>query len=100
MYLIINLITIALSGLSCFAGILALPFAFLFSDSVENSDKETEEAIGFIVWTFAICILSLTICLFGEWKVNKSSWNVSESPNAIEHIVSLNDNNLVNGRFT
>jgi hypothetical protein len=98
-WLTINLIIVALSGLCCFAGIVALPFAILFSDSTENPDGEIEWALRFIIWSFVVCMLSLGMNIFGEWKVSKLQWNVPETPSAVEHIVSLNDNNLVNGRF-
>ena len=64
-------------------------------------DFDSENMTYFVIClvSFVICILSVIFNCVGTTKCENSKWIYSETPYATEKIVSLNDNNLTNGRF-
>lgn len=65
-------------------------------DALSNNN-EKESYVG-----FSIMVLGIVLLIFfnvGMNKCYKSDWNVSDKPYAVEKIISLNDNNMTNGRF-
>lgn len=55
----------------------------------------------YIIWLLSILVTFILFgfFIFGRVKCEKSEWVVSDMPYATEKIVSLNDNNLTNGKF-
>lgn len=60
-------------------------------------DSDGEFGVGFIL--FLIGFILLVFMFFGDHKCNQEPWQYSEYPYKVEKISSLNDNNMVNGRF-
>lgn len=60
-------------------------------------DSDGEFCVGFIL--FLIGFILLVFMFFGDHKCNQEPWQYSEYPYKVEKISSLNDNNMVNGRF-
>ena len=70
---------------------LAFLFSFLF---------EGERLDGLIMLiSFFFMIFFLGTSMYGNYKCKNSEWIVPDKPYATEKIVSLNDNNLTNGKF-
>lgn len=88
-------VAIMIGGVIClFSSLLSLPVPIV---------KEDEEGVGsefkiFITSSF-ITVVSFVFLIFGGYKCEKSTWNYPDKPYSTEHIASLNDSNMVNGRF-
>lgn len=75
--------------------LMIVVFATGLSGLMEDNDN-------CIIISFISIILAIALFVFffiGRVKCEKSEWVISDEPYATEKIVSLNDNNLTNGRF-
>ena len=77
--------------------ILSIIFVFVFLIESGFSDNDSYIVCGMI--SCIIFIVSAVFFCVGAIKCVKSDWIVSDSPYAVEKIVSLNDNNSINGNF-
>lgn len=84
---IVHVILIILSGI------------VLFISGLESLFDDDDKCfwIGFV--SFFACIALLAFFIIGRVQCEKSEWIVDDEPFAVEKIVSLNDNNMTNGRF-
>lgn len=48
----------------------------------------------------AITVLSIIFIFYGEYKKDSQEWVIDKKPYNVEKIVSLNDNNMVEGKIT
>lgn len=62
-----------------------------------GEENKLYELIGVILFFFTIFLYGMFF--YGEYKCENSEWIVPDKPYATEKIVSLNDNNLTNGKF-
>lgn len=53
----------------------------------------------YMLISFMILIVLFGFFIFGRIQCTRSEWVIDDEPYAIEKIISLNDNNLTNGRF-
>lgn len=79
--------------LSCVCAIV-----FGLSASFDFENKYQSDYVVFLI-SFIVCVASLIFYFVGMAKCESSDWVVSETPYSVEKIMSLNDNNLTNGRF-
>lgn len=68
-----------------------------FAVSLTSLVDEDGCVVEFI--SFILLIALFVFFMFGRIKCEKSGWVISDEPYATEKIVSLNDNNLMNGRI-
>ena len=75
-----------------------LTIGFGLSTFLDFDGKDKVSPCACIV-SFIICVASLIFFYVGIIKCDNSDWIISETPYSVEKIMSLNDNNLTNGRF-
>jgi hypothetical protein len=73
---------------------MIIGFAVGLADAVDGKD----ESIGSFVCLVLLIVLFAFFAI-GRTKCEKSKWVYSDEPYAVEKIVSLNDNNMMNGRI-
>lgn len=64
---------------------------------VFSFDSNKEVVIGVV--SLLVCVVLLVFFLVGSYKLSESSWVYPDEPYAVEKLVALNDNNMMNGRF-
>ena len=80
--------------------ILSTACAFIFAlFSLFDFDNKDQSSPVICFVSFIICIASVIFYFIGATKCESSDWVVSETPCSVEKIISLDDNNLTNGRF-
>ena len=90
----IHVIIMAGSAICLFSSFLSIVVLIVEEDETGvNSSFKT-----FIISLF-ITVASFVFFIFGCYKCEKSTWNYSDKPYSTEYIASLNDSNMVNGRF-
>jgi hypothetical protein len=63
-------------------------------ESIDNTES-TKPKVASIL----ICVFSVSFFIFGEFKVDSLAWQYSQKPYATEHIVALNDSNMISGKL-
>lgn len=74
-------------------------FVSIFILIVEEDEKGVDSEFKIFITSLFITVASLVLLMFGGYKCEKSTWNYSDKPYSTEYIASLNDSNMVNGRF-
>jgi hypothetical protein len=64
---------------------------------IEEEEKGVDSK--FKTFILFITVTSFVFLIFGGYKCEKSTWNYPNKPYSTEYIASLNDSNMVNGRF-
>lgn len=83
-----------------FQSLLSVVCAIIFGlFSLFDFDNKDQSNHAICIVSFVICIASIMFYCVGITKCEKSEWVDSQTPYSIENIISLNDNNLTNGRF-
>lgn len=86
---LIHIIVVCLSGVIYFIFYMC---SLLF-------DEENEGTLKLVVYVNNfIFVISALFLIFGYVHIDNKEWTYPEKPNATEHILSLNDNNLVQGK--
>lgn len=77
-----------------FSSFLSIPILIVKEDKkgINSSFKE-------LIISLLITIMSMVFFIFGCYKCEKSTWNYPDKPYSTEYIASLNDSNMVRGRF-
>lgn len=93
-WVFIHVIIMAGSAILSFSSFLSIIVLIVEEDGTGvNSSFKT-----FITSLF-ITVVSFVFFIFGCYKCEKSTWNYPDKPYSTEYIASLNDSNMVNGRF-
>ena len=61
--------------------------------------NENDKVMGMGLTMFGLAAALLIFFIVGTFKCDKQPWIVSDEPYAVESIISLNDNNMTNGRY-
>lgn len=67
--------------------------------SIDRNEKEEDSSLELFIKSSFIAIVSIILFVVGNIKCEKSAWKYPDKPYSTEHIVSLNDSNMVNGKF-
>lgn len=78
------------------SAIFTFIFAILGLCDFDNKDKLSPVVC---VVSFIVFVASIVFYSVGITKCENTTWVINENPYSVEKIVSLNDNNLTNGRF-
>lgn len=82
------------------ASFLAIVFCVAAILSKIDGNKKEEDILN--IWTIrcmVVGIVGMILLPVGSYKCEKAAWNYSDVPYSTEHITSLNDSNMVNGKF-
>lgn len=93
-WVFIHVIIMAGSAICLFSSFLSIAFLI-----VEEDEKGVDSSFKTFIISLLITIMSMVFFIFGCYKCEKSTWNYSDKPYSTEYIASLNDSNMVNGRF-
>lgn len=93
-WVFIHVIIMAGSAICLFSSFLSIFFLV-----VEEDEKGVDSSFKIFIISLLITIMSMVFLIFGGYKCEKSTWNYSDKPYSTEYIASLNDSNMVNGRF-
>ena len=77
----------------CIAGIVG------FCCFIDGIITENEMTCCISLISGIVCIILLAFFIIGSSICANTEWNIPNEPYAVEHIMALNDNNMVNGRF-
>lgn len=93
-WVFIHVIIMAGSAICLFSSFLSILFLI-----VEEDEKGVDSSYKTFVISLFITVASFVFFIFGCYKCEKSTWNYPDKPYSTEYIASLNDSNMVNGRF-
>ena len=93
-WIFIHMIIMIGSAICLFSSFLSILFLI-----VEEDEKGVDSSYKTFVISLFITVASFVFLIFGSYKCEKSTWNYSDKPYSTEYIASLNDSNMVNGRF-
>lgn len=75
-----------------------ISIVFLF-ESMSNCDDKWHKEDTACSISLVLCIFLMVFFFIGKFNLGKEEWNISEKPYRTDYIVSLNDENQINGRF-
>ena len=74
-------------------------FLSMFILIVKEDEKGVNSSFKELIISLLITIMSIVFFIFGCYKCEKSTWTYPDKSYSTEYITSLNDSNMVNGRF-
>ncbi len=93
-WVFIHVIIMAGSAICLFSSFLSIIVLI-----VEEDETGVNSSFKTFITSLFITVASFVFFIFGCYKCEKSTWNYPDKPYSTEYIASLNDNNMVNGRF-
>lgn len=66
---------------------------------VEEDETGVNSSFKTAITSLFITVVSFVFFIFGCYKCEKATWNYQDKLYSTEYIASLNDSNMVNGRF-
>lgn len=66
---------------------------------VEEDETGVNSSFKTLITSLFITVVSFVFFIFGCYKCEKSTWNYPDKLYSTEYIASLNDSNMVNGKF-
>lgn len=93
-WVFIHVIIMAGSAIYLFSSFLSIAILI-----VEEDETGVNSSFKIFITSLFITVASFVFFIFGCYKCEKSTWNYPDKPYSTEYIASLNDSNMVNGRF-
>ena len=93
-WVFIHIVIMIGSAVLSFSSFLSIPIL-----TVKEDKKGVSSSFKELIISLLITIMSMVFFIFGCYKCEKSTWNYPDKPYSTEYIASLNDSNMVRGRF-
>lgn len=93
-WVFIHIVIMIGSAVLSFSSFLSIPIL-----TVKEDKKGVNSSFKELIISLLITIMSMVFFIFGCYKCEKSTLNYPDKPYSTEYIASLNDSNMVRGRF-